>query len=377
MHANGAAGVSIMRNSLRDQWQVACPRMANVMQSPCHRHNELLAAALYADLMAAPLKTLAEFPLLDPPPSRWPGPVVDAHMHSKELATIDAYWDVADAIYGVRYAIPIVDLATGIALKQKFGTRVQPAIWGIQPRHEDFKDAGGFRKKKEELLEKTAANGFRIVKLWFTPRFHEWSNVRLDDLQLDFFFERLNKLGLGILVHVADPDYWFAERITDLDQHGAKPEHYLQLIRRLEQFPEMVVQTAHFGGDPENLEHLASLFERYPNFFVDSSATKWVAREFSRHGATGRDFMIQFKDRILFGTDLVANPEREKEGKRDHYATRFYVHRLMWEGTGWFDSPIDDEDSPESPRFQGLNLPNDVLEPFYWGNAARLYGFQV
>ena len=325
--------------------------------------------------MAATVKPLTEFPILNPPPRRYQGPIVDAHMHSKDLPSIQAYWDVGESIYGVRNVVAIVDLATAIELRKAYGGRVQPAVWGISPRQENFKDLAGFRKAKEAHLEQIAAEGFRIVKLWFTPRFHEWSNMRLDDPALDFFFERIRALRLSILIHVADPDYWFANRINDLEQHGSKAEQYMQLTARLEQFPEINIQGAHFGGDPEHLDHLASLLERYPNYYLDSSATKWVAREFSRHGPAARDFLIRFPDRVLFGTDLVANPDREKEGKREHYATRFYVHQMMWEHTGSFDSPIEDEDSLEPPRFEGLNLPESVLANLYWDNAARLYGF--
>jgi predicted TIM-barrel fold metal-dependent hydrolase len=85
--------------------------------------------------------------------------------------------------------------------------------------------------------------------------------------------------------------------------------------------------------------------------------------------------LVRRQDRVVFGTDLVADPVKEKEGKREHYATRFYVHQLMWEGRGRFASPIDDDDSPAPPHFQGLELPAEVLAKFYWGNAARLYGF--
>ncbi len=326
--------------------------------------------------MAAIAKPLTDFPLLDPPPSRWSGPIIDGHMHAKDLASMKAYWDVADAIYGVGYAIPIVDLSTGIELKKAFGERVQPAVWGIMPRKENLKDLAEFRKGKEAHLEETAAAGMRIIKLWFTPRFHEWSNLRLDDPLLDFFFDRVRKLKLAILIHIADPDYWFNHRINDLEQHGSKAEHYLQLVARLEQHPEITFQLAHFAGHPEDPEHLDDLLERFPNLYLDSSATKWVAREFSNLGDAARDFLIRWADRVLFGTDLVANPDREKEGKREHYATRFYVHRLMWESKGRFDSPIEDEDSSEPPRFQGLNLPEKVLAQFYWGNAARLYQFK-
>ncbi len=329
--------------------------------------------------MAAPVKPLAEFPIFTPPPRRYRGPIVDAHMHTKDAASLQAYWDIAEPFYGVRHVVAIVDLATAVELKKSYGLRVQPAVWAIAPRSEkeDLRDMTEFRRRKEAYLEQIAAEGFRILKLWFTPRFYEWSHLRLDDPALDFFFERVQKLRLAILIHVADPDFWFTQKYNDVAKYGSKADQYLQLTHRLEQFPEVIVQGAHFGGDPEHLDHLADMLQRYPNLYLDSSATKWVSREFSKHGPAARDFLTQFADRILFGTDLVANPEREKEGKREHYATRFYVHQIMWERSGVFDSPIEDEDSVETPRFRGLALPESVLAKFYWENAARLYGLSA
>ncbi len=325
--------------------------------------------------MAAIAKPLAEFPILTPASRRWRGPIVDAHMHAKDVESMRAYWDVAET-YGVRHAVVIADLGTSLELKKAFGDRVQPAVWGFHPRTEQRQEPRQFRKDKEAHLERIAEAGFRIVKLWFTPRFHDLHGLRLDDPVFDFFFERVRKLRLAILIHVADPDYWFAHQVSDLEQYGTKAEHYLQLVNRLEEYPEVTVQAAHFGGHPEDLEHLARLLERYPKLYLDSSATKWVAREFSNQGKRARDFLIQHADRVLFGTDLVADPSREKEGKREHYATRFYVHQRMWEHKGRFDSPIEDEDTPATPRFRGLDLPEAVLGLFYWGNAARLHGFR-
>jgi hypothetical protein len=325
--------------------------------------------------MSAPARSLAEFPLFDPPRRKWSGPIIDAHMHAKDVESMRAYWAVAEP-YGVRHAVVIADLETSRALRQAFGKRVQPAVWGIHPRTDSLKDLAQFRRDKEAHLERIASEGFRIVKLWFTPRFHDLHGLRLDDPALDFFFERIRKLKLAILIHVADPDYWFAHRISDLEQYGSKAEHYAQLVNRLERYPEVTVQAAHFGGHPEDLDHLSRLLERYPKLHLDSSATKWVAREFSNQGRRARDFLTHHSDRVLFGTDLVADPSREKEGKREHYASRFYVHQLMWEAKGRFDSPIEDEDSPEPPRFRGLDLPEEVLGKFYWGNAARLHGFE-
>jgi predicted TIM-barrel fold metal-dependent hydrolase len=322
--------------------------------------------------MAIPTRAIAEFPLFAPPPRRWSGPIVDAHMHAKDVESMRAYWAVAEH-YGITHAIVIADLETSLALRAEFGPRVEPAVWGLRPRFIDLSDTSRFRLEREELLDNIAAAGFKIVKLWFTPRFHEMYNLRLDNPLLDFFFERINKLGLSILIHVADPDYWFANRI-DVAKHGTKAEQYPQLIRRLEQYPGIRFQAAHFAGHPESLEQLAELLDRYPNLYLDSSATKWIAREFSRHGERARAFLLAHAERVLFGTDLVADPEREKEGKREHYATRFWVHQMMWEQAGRFDSPIEDEDSVGKPQFWGLDLPNDVLKKLYFENAGRLYG---
>ncbi len=324
--------------------------------------------------MAAVAKPLAEFPILTPAPRRWRGPIVDAHMHAKDVESMRAYWAMAE-LYGVRQAVVIADLNTSLELKLAFGQRIQPAVWGFHPRTDRFEGPAEFRKETEQRLERIADAGFRIVKLWFTPRFHDLHGLRLDDPVFDFFFKRVKKLRLALLIHVADPDCWFTHQLGDLEQYGSKAEHYAQLLNRLEEYPEVTVQAAHFAGHPEDLDHLDRLLERYPNLYLDSSATKWVAREFSNQGKRAREFLIHHADRTLFGTDLVADPSREKEGKREHYATRFYVHQRMWEGKGRFDSPIEDEDSEETPRFTGLNLPEAVLGLFYWGNAARLYGF--
>src|SRR5438477_629310 len=126
--------------------------------------------------MATIAKPLTEFPLFQPPPQRWTGPVVDAHMHAKDVESLNAYWDIA-GLYGVHHAVVIIDLQHAIELRKAFGRRIEPAVWGISPRQENFKDLATFRRDKEAHLERIAAEGFRIVKLWFTPRFHEWSNV--------------------------------------------------------------------------------------------------------------------------------------------------------------------------------------------------------
>jgi len=262
--------------------------------------------------MAAPVEPLSAFPLYQPLPRPYRGPIADAHMHARDAAAMENYWTVA-RLYGIHYACPIVELPVALELQQRYGDHVRPIVWGIRPRQENFQDLGAFRRKKEALLEAIAQHGWRWVKLWFTPRFLYWHRVWLDDPHLDFFFERMARLHLNLLVHVADPDVWFVREHGDRARE-VKRQHYLQLERRLQAYPHMVFQLAHFAGYPEDLDFLDRLLERYPQVVLDSSATKWVAREFSRHGERARRFMVRWQERIVFGTDLVAHPEREKEG---------------------------------------------------------------
>ena len=115
-----------------------------------------------AVIMPAVARPLTDFPLFTPPQRRWAGSIVDAHMHARDLASIDPYWAIAEQPYGVRYAVPIVDLNTGLELRAKFGARVQPAIWGIQPRTEKLAQSGKWseiRKLSSRLVSVPCSAG--------------------------------------------------------------------------------------------------------------------------------------------------------------------------------------------------------------------------
>ena len=88
-----------------------------------------------------------------------------------------------------------------------------------------------------------------------------------------------------IMVHVADPDDWFRTVYADAAKYGTKPEQYVGLERMIQMFPDMTWIGAHMGGDPEHPDHLEALLERYPNFYIDTSATKWQVREVSARPA--------------------------------------------------------------------------------------------
>jgi predicted TIM-barrel fold metal-dependent hydrolase len=78
-----------------------------------------------------------------------------------------------------------------------------------------------------------------------------------------------------------------------------------------------------------------------------------------------RDFMIEYADRILFGTDAgtwKTSEETNKKAEAYNRAFRILETDEMVEGSFFSNEPI-----------KGLNLPREVLEKIYYKNAVRIY----
>ena len=102
---------------------------------------------------------------------------------------------------------------------------------------------------------------------------------------------------------------------------------------------------------------------------LDCSATRWMAREISARRDAAREFFIRNQDRILFGSDQVSTDDRGF----DFLASRFWVHRKLWETAYIGPNPILDPDLPadQQPQLRGLALPDDVLQKLYHDNATK------
>ena len=83
--------------------------------------------------------------------------------------------------------------------------------------------------------------------------------------------------------HVGDPDTWYSGKY-DPAKFGTRDEHYAMWESALSQFRDRPWIGAHLGGNPENLLRLQDLLDRYPNLYLDMSATRWMVREVSALG---------------------------------------------------------------------------------------------
>jgi hypothetical protein len=252
-------------------------------------------------------------------------------------------------------------------LRERFGERLG-FIGPISKKPDESEDVA------YALLDRFLAAGVSALKFWAAPRGRD-RGLFVDAPWRIEAARRGRDAGVRVvMVHVADPDAWFRNVYTDAARYGTKPEQYAGLERLLEQFPELCWIGAHMGGDPEHPDHLEQLLERFPNLYFDTSATKWQVREVSARREAIAELVCRHRGRFLFGSDLVTRPGLP----RDHYVSRYWCQRTLWESAWQGPSPIDDPDyqreegAAPTPPLCGLALPAIVLAQVYHGNARRL-----
>ncbi len=318
---------------------------------------------------------------------RYPGPpLLDIHSHVMLTQPSDpanappgplgpqASIDQAETMFAVASEFNIGRIYTMCPvdhiprLRERFGTRLGFNGSIIKGRIDD-PDDNAYR-----LLDRFLTEGIEIIKFWAAPRGRD-RGLFVDAPWRIEAAKRARAAGVRLfMVHVADPDAWFHTAYADVAKFGTKLGQYAGLIHMLEEFPDLIWIGAHMGGDVEHPDHLEELLARYPHLYFDTSATKWQVREASARRDAVRSLMCRYPERFLFGSDLVT-----RDGlPREHYVSRYWCQRSLWESDWEGRSPIADPDYPaengvpHTPWLRGLNLPAPVLDQVYHGNAERL-----
>lgn len=218
----------------------------------------------------------------------------------------------------------------------------------LAPRDTDISDGLWW---SEEDLKWFKESGCVGTKIWAQNRLGLMEESLVQKVRYQ------GEVGLpAIGFHVADPP-----------EGKWNTPHYADLIRDAEllirQAPDTTLIMAHgfwLMNNDTTLDMLATYFDRYPNLHADLCATYqwWDVPEPTYEKL--RNFIIQYQDRLLYGSD--ANVECTQE----QYQNSF---RIL-ESTDENLAPFFGDESTKNIR--GLGLPLEVLNRIYYGNAARL-----
>ena len=329
-------------------------------------------------------------------------PIIDAHAHINGERAAQVYKRVCD-LYGIERVYSQTQLAQADAVRAVMGERIS---FVAIPEYMHADKLWAFTAGFVENLDEWHARGARMVKFWGAPRLRDYvETLEVDPKEILGFdskwrlrvAERAAELGMMLMVHVADPDTWFRTMYKDSTRYGTKRSQYESLERLLDH-TGMPCLAAHMGGWPEDLVFLDGLLDRHPKLVLDTSATKWMVREISKHAREDWiAFLHKHAGRILFGSDIVTSDEHltatdpdspafgnqlanSEDEAFDLYASRYWALRTKYETSYDGESNIADPDlhmvDPEgftkmdAPRLRGFSMEKADLEVLYRGATA-------
>lgn len=315
-------------------------------------------------------------------------PVFDVHTHMGNLVLGEGYaqmYDTKEYVkalrkIGVKHIINL-DGVWGEEfdkMKDKIGDEdsfITTFVW-IDVSRIDETD---FEQYVHEHLTESYRKGARGIKMWKVISLNQKDRsgfyIRTDDPRLDCVYDCAAKLGMPVLIHIADPVAFFKpvdqynERYEELCNHedwqfGKEGQLTFEALMEMqdamiEKHSDTTFIVAHFGSYAENLKHVAQRLDRYPNMYIDIAAR---IAELGRVPYSAKRFFKTYQDRILFGTDCCPLDLVQ------HQVT----YRFLETMDEYF--PYQVEGLPGQGRWciYGIGLSDEILKKIYYKNACRI-----
>lgn len=248
--------------------------------------------------------------------------------------------------------------------------------------------------KDFEKCKEQGAVGIKIFKgLGLGIENPDGSLLRVDDPVLDPIFEKAGELGLPVLIHSGDPKAFFKpiskknERYDELKAHPAwhfSPdlypswkEVYGQFKSRVARHPGTKFIGSHFGNNPEDPAAVFGMMEKYPNFYINTSAR---IPEIGRFDAKKMQaYFKKFSDRIIYGSDLGIGTEMLILGSSPPRYPKEEDERLFFNASYRYFETRDTQFDHPTPiqgkwKIDGIGLTCGLLHKIYHENAEKLFG---
>lgn len=324
-------------------------------------------------------------------------PTIDAHTHLN--SSFAGRWRRRPARDVLR-AMDEAGIDGLVDLDGGFGDRLTSEVRRVQIRsagriavfagidQRSIRTHADFGVVEANRLRDSVTRGARGLKIWkslgLEAKDPSGLRIPLDDERLDPLWDAAADVHVPVLVHVGDPPAFFQpldadnERLEELRRHPQWHYHPIrsgpdevgfpsleELIRQFEHVvaahPRTTFIGAHLASCGEDLPRLGAMLRANPNLNVDISAR---INELGRQRDAARSFLVEFSDRVLFGTDSGPDP-------------RWYPVYAQFLESSMRDMNYSIYDPPLQGRWRvdALSLPDAVLARIYGENARRLIRF--
>lgn len=243
-----------------------------------------------------------------------------------------------------------------------------------------------------EQLKADFSQGALGIKLWknigMVYKDSLGNFIMVDDPKFDPVIKYIIGENKTIMAHIGEPkNCWLPlEKMTvnnDRNYFKNHPEYHMYLHpeypsyddiidardRFVERHPDMRFVGAHLGSLEWDVDELAKRLDRFPNMAVDVAA-RVPHLQFQSQSARDkvRDFLIKYKDRIVYATDSGISMNSDPESARSD------LHKKWLDDWKYFATDEVMSVEEVNGEFQGLKLPKEVINLIYHDNAIRWFG---
>ncbi|MFC1921413.1 amidohydrolase family protein [Chloroflexota bacterium] len=207
-----------------------------------------------------------------------------------------------------------------------------------------------------EIVEKYILQGAKGLKLMGGhPEFYD---EPMNSPNMYKVYEVVDKYDIPVLLHGS------IINIEGLEE---------QLDQAYGDFPDVTFVHAHYAStimSGINLKKCAALMDKHPNLYIDLSMGGGIARyhKYLKQDLDKiRDFVIEYQDRILFGSDIIL--------RRQSNSFDFLYERIRCDIDLHEKEAYTCEYGESDWEHKGFNLSDEILRKLYYDNPKKVLGY--
>lgn len=230
-----------------------------------------------------------------------------------------------------------------------------------------------------DLFTAIGCDGIKMIE--GKPTSRQRMDIPVTDPYFADYWARVEERGIPITWHVNDPEeFWDPDKIPGwAKKHDwgygpddvQKEQLYAEVDEVLANHPHLRIIFAHFYFLSADLPRAGRFLDAHPTVSFDLAPGVEMLYNISRDPDAGRQFFIDYADRIVFGTDLSSGQSVEEGRCRAGIVFRWLESEDTFRVPAAADFLLG---PPEDGVIRGMSLPDETLQKIYCDNFTRLAG---